>query len=260
MGYLNAVAGTETAPTVAAPQPSWRLGSPTVETEADEASPELEESWTPENEAKGDPVSTPTERRSDHDESDEGPAPRESKDARRDAVADRPRLRSPRHRPLARSDSTTVVLPEPTGMSALNAPSRQEEVPRRNAPGPASAGLDLPLTTRPPEPTRGGHTQPPASETGRPRVTSIEGPDQIAELRVPADAYPTDLVNSSPRVIRRWLSEHPEIITPEHEETPVGITVEKVVFEQPPHRPVPSEPRDRPQPRGFADYDSIRRR
>jgi hypothetical protein len=246
MGYLNAVAGTERAPKAAAPVPSWRPGSPTVETEADEGSSEFEARWSREAAVKDDPPITPMADPPDQDETGEEPTSGESERPPRHADVDGPRLLSPHHQPLSVSDSVEVVLPEPTGNFAQGSPSPQEEMSTRIPPEALTpAGPDLRARPRPAEPTR----------------KAREGLRRVAELRVPADAYPVDLVNSSPAAIRRWLSEHPELITPDHDETPIGITVEKLIFEQPPPRPLPeSEPRERPQPRGFADYDSVRRR
>jgi hypothetical protein len=247
MGYLNAVAGTKTAPRVAAASElSWRLGSPAAETEADETMSELDASRLRETEAGDDSAQTPASDRSSQDKTEEEPKFAESKESKRDSVADGPRLRPPRHQPLATSDSTKVVLPEPTDVFAQDASSRQAEVSSRIPPEPITpAGQDLPAGTRPGEPTRNVR----------------EGPRRIAELRVPARAYPGDLMHRSPMAIRTWLSEHPEIIAPERDETPVGITIERLVFEHPPAQPSPgSEPRERPQPQGFAEFDSIRRR
>ena len=247
MGYLNAVVGTETAPRVgAAPGPYWRLGSPALETEADETTSELDVSRLRENDAREDPTRPPATDRSGQNKTGEEPKFGESKEPQRDPVADGPRLRPSRHQPLPTFDSTRVVLPEPSDVFAQDAFSRQAEVSTRIPPEPITpAGQDLPAGTRPAEPTRNGR----------------EGLRRIAELRVPTHAYPGDLMHRSPMAIRRWLSEHHEIIAPEHDETPVGITIERLVFEHPPPQPSPgSEPRERPQPQGFADCDSIRRR
>lgn len=256
MGYLSAVARTGEAPRAAAPAPSWRLTGPTPDAEAGETHRARDVEGTE------DTAGTPTDDRWVRDETEVQAVAGESEAAPVETVADHPRLRPPRHSRMPLSEATEIVLSKPIDAPGEVAPPTDEGVPTVSPPDSETpTEPELAATVRPPQPTPGETPeQPRVQATDRPRPTSTDGPRRIAELRVPADAYPGDLVHSSPTVIRSWLTEHSEIVTSEHDETSGGVTVERLIFEQPPPGPPESEPRERPQPRGFADYDSIRKR
>ena len=101
------------------------------------------------------------------------------------------------------------------------------------------------------------------SSVGEDRAPTVRLPatPRIREIRVTPDNYPPELVGGTPTRIRKWLSEHPEVVGGSDEDVyRGGITVEKLIFEQPPVTPAGPPSYQRPLPKGFADYESIRRR
>jgi hypothetical protein len=78
------------------------------------------------------------------------------------------------------------------------------------------------------------------------------------DIQLPAGRYPSELATGTPQDARRWLARNPDVVLPD--EPNVTVMIDRVVFEQPPAAAPEPAARERLAPRGFTDYDELRKR
>lgn len=143
--------------------------------------------------------------------------------------------------------------PQVTAAEPSSAENRQTEGPPSDSEvWPRRSDLRVPGELASPA-TTGRHTGVPP-EPPRPRH------DTKPEVRIPPVTYPPNLARGSVESVTRWLTSNADVLVDDPGSAEVSVNIDRVIFEQPPPKPPDREPRERPQPQGFGEYDSIRRR
>jgi hypothetical protein len=92
------------------------------------------------------------------------------------------------------------------------------------------------------------------------RPQAAMSPQQPRVVRIPGNRAPSSVARRRPDAVKRWLRASPDLVGGQDSPDTTTVNIDRVIVEAPSEAQRTQEPRPRPEPQGFVDYESIRRR